>query len=74
MSSPAIRTRELSRQFGTVRALDQLSIEIPRGIIFGFLGKSSSIEMQVPPVVSARPASRSAAALLPFPTASRMRS
>lgn len=42
MLQPAIRTNELSRQFGTVRALDQLSMEIPRGIIFGFLGPNGS--------------------------------
>jgi ABC-2 type transport system ATP-binding protein len=42
MSSLAIRTDELSRQFGTVRALDRLSMEIPRGIIFGFLGPNGS--------------------------------
>jgi ABC-2 type transport system ATP-binding protein len=42
MPLPAIRTLELSRQFGTVRALDKLSIEIPRGVIFGFLGPNGS--------------------------------
>jgi ABC-2 type transport system ATP-binding protein len=42
MLKPAIRTNELSRQFGTMRALDQLSMEIPRGIIFGFLGPNGS--------------------------------
>jgi len=42
MLQPAIRTNELSRQFGALRALDRLSMEIPRGIIFGFLGPNGS--------------------------------
>ncbi|MBI4885809.1 MAG: ABC transporter ATP-binding protein [Acidobacteria bacterium] len=42
MTSPAIRTDGLSRQFGAVCALDGLSLEIPRGIIFGFLGPNGS--------------------------------
>jgi ABC-2 type transport system ATP-binding protein len=42
MSSLAIRTTQLSRHFGAVRALDQLTMEIPRGIIFGFLGPNGS--------------------------------
>lgn len=42
MTSPAIRTSDLSRRFGAVRALDQLTLEIPRGIIFGFLGPNGS--------------------------------
>ncbi len=42
MSLPAIRTTGLSKQFGTVRALDALTLEIPRGIIFGFLGPNGS--------------------------------
>jgi ABC-2 type transport system ATP-binding protein len=41
-ASPAIRTTDLGRQFGAVRALDQLTLEIPRGIIFGFLGSNGS--------------------------------
>jgi hypothetical protein len=42
MSSTAIRTTHLSKQFGAVRAIDQLTLEIPQGIIFGFLGLSGS--------------------------------
>ena len=42
MTSPAIRTIQLSKQFGAVRAIDQLTLEIPRGIIFGFLGLNGS--------------------------------
>jgi ABC-2 type transport system ATP-binding protein len=42
MTSPAIRTAGLSKQFGTIRALDDLALEIPRGMIFGFLGPNGS--------------------------------
>lgn len=42
MSDLAIRTRGLSRHFGPVRAVDDLTLEIPTGIIFGFLGPNGS--------------------------------
>jgi ABC-2 type transport system ATP-binding protein len=42
MTSPAIRTTGLGRDFGTVRALDDVTLEVPRGIIFGFLGPNGS--------------------------------
>lgn len=42
MTLPAVRTISLSRQFETVRALDNVTLEIPRGIIFGFLGPNGS--------------------------------
>ena len=46
----AIRTRGLTRDFGPVRAVDHLDLEIPKSQIFGFLGpngsgKSTSIRM-----------------------------
>ncbi len=41
-TSSAVRTDDLSRQFGAVCALDGLALEIPRGIIFGFLGPNGS--------------------------------
>ena len=49
-SDTAIRTRGLTRNFGPVRAVDNLDLEIPRSQIFGFLGpngsgKSTSIRM-----------------------------
>lgn len=40
--TPAIRTVTLSRHFGAIHALDGLTLEIPRGIIFGFLGPNGS--------------------------------
>jgi len=40
--TPAVRTLDLSRQFRAVRALDQLTLEVPPGIIFGFLGPNGS--------------------------------
>jgi len=42
MTPPAVRTANLSRMFGVVRALDDVTLEIPRGIIFGFLGPNGS--------------------------------
>ena len=44
-SSPngfALRTDRLTRDFGTLRALDGLDIEVPAGIVFGFLGPNGS--------------------------------
>jgi ABC-2 type transport system ATP-binding protein len=42
MTSPAVSTSALSRHFGAVRALDDVSLEIARGSIFGFLGPNGS--------------------------------
>lgn len=38
----AIRTDSLTREFGSVRALDGLSLDVPAGIVFGFLGPNGS--------------------------------
>lgn len=38
----AIRIDRMSRSFGQVKALDDLSLEVPSGIIFGFLGPNGS--------------------------------
>ncbi len=37
-----IRVDQLTREFGTVRALDQMSFAVPPGIIFGFLGANGA--------------------------------
>src|SRR5512136_2173014 len=42
MDDIAIRTDKLTRDFGKTRAVDQLSLEVPAGIIFGFLGPNAS--------------------------------
>lgn len=42
MPEPAIRIEHLSRSFGAVTALDDLSLEVPAGIIFGFLGPNGA--------------------------------
>jgi ABC-2 type transport system ATP-binding protein len=42
MTSPAIRTDQLTRDFGALRALDALSLEVPSGTVFGFLGPNGS--------------------------------
>lgn len=42
MNQPAIIARNLTRDFKTVRAVSQLNLEIPSGIVFGFLGPNGS--------------------------------
>ncbi len=42
MSPIVIRTQELTRDFGALRAVDRLSIEVPAGTVFGFLGPNGS--------------------------------
>jgi len=42
MNPYTIRTQQLTRDFSSVRALDGLTLEVPRGIIFGFLGPNGS--------------------------------
>jgi ABC-2 type transport system ATP-binding protein len=42
MSEAAIRTFKLTRDFGKVRAVDSLTLEVPPGIIFGFLGANGA--------------------------------
>jgi ABC-2 type transport system ATP-binding protein len=38
----AIQTRQLTRDFGALRAVDQVSFEVPLGTVFGFLGPNGS--------------------------------
>ncbi len=42
MPEPIIRTEHLSRSFGAVRAVQDLSLEVPAGIVFGFLGPNGA--------------------------------
>ena len=42
MAEYAIRTDHLSRHFGAVHAVDDLSLEVPAGIVFGFLGANGA--------------------------------
>ncbi len=42
MNTYAIKIERLTRDFKTVRALDGLSLEVPKGIVFGFLGPNGS--------------------------------
>ncbi len=38
----AIHTENLTRDFANVRAVDELTLEVPQGIVFGFLGPNGS--------------------------------
>jgi ABC-2 type transport system ATP-binding protein len=42
MTQTAIRIESLTRDFGSVRAVDSLSLEVPAGAIFGFLGPNGA--------------------------------
>ena len=42
MSDPIIRAERLGRDFKTVTALDELTLEVPPGIVFGFLGPNGA--------------------------------
>jgi len=42
MNTYAIRTESLSRRFGAVQAVDNLSFEVPAGTVFGFLGPNGA--------------------------------
>lgn len=38
----AIQTTQLTRSFGNLKAVDRLTLEVPRGTVFGFLGPNGS--------------------------------
>ena len=42
MTTYAIKTENLGRNFGSIRALDDLSIEVPTGSVIGFLGPNGA--------------------------------
>lgn len=42
MSDTAIYAEELTRQFATVCAVDSLSLSVPAGVVFGFLGTNGA--------------------------------
>ncbi|MFB0517369.1 MAG: ABC transporter ATP-binding protein [Candidatus Neomarinimicrobiota bacterium] len=42
MASPAIATRNLTKRFGRLRAVDHLTLEVQEGEVFGFLGPNGS--------------------------------
>ena len=42
MADLAIRLENVTRDFGAVRAVDDLSLEVPAGVVFGFLGPNGS--------------------------------
>ena len=42
MSDNGIEVRQVSRDFGKVRALDKVSLAVPKGEIYGLLGPNGS--------------------------------
>ena len=42
MTTPAIRIDRLSKRFGDIRALDDVSFEVPPHSIFGLLGANGA--------------------------------
>ncbi len=42
MSETIIRTENLSPSFGAVKAVDSITLDVPAGIVFGFLGPNSA--------------------------------
>jgi ABC-2 type transport system ATP-binding protein len=42
MTEYAIRTSNLTKDFSTVRAVDGLTMKVPAGIVFGFLGQNGA--------------------------------
>ena len=42
MTENAINTENLCRNFGKVQAVDNLCLQVPRGVVFGFLGANGS--------------------------------
>ena len=42
MSDFAIQTRKLTRYFGSNKAVDSLDLDVPRGCVFGLLGRNGS--------------------------------
>ena len=42
MEDYAIRFDDLSKEFGSLRAVDQLTLDVPAGSIFGFLGPNGA--------------------------------
>jgi ABC-2 type transport system ATP-binding protein len=42
MQDPVIRTQGLTRDFKSTRAVDTLTLDVPKGIVFGFLGPNGS--------------------------------
>ncbi len=42
MSDISIRTIDLIKNFGSIHAVDHLTLEVPKGVVFGFLGPNGS--------------------------------
>ncbi len=42
IEAPAIDVRDVSRRFGANRALDGVSLTVPRGVVFGLIGENGA--------------------------------
>ena len=42
MSEFAVETRSLSKHYGALHAVEELSLHVPRGAIYGFLGRNGA--------------------------------
>ena len=63
MDRMAIRMTNLTREFGALRAVDDMTLEVPAGIVFGFLGPNGSGKTTIgllPDCDAGAPPSRSA--------------
>ncbi|HSM25067.1 MAG TPA: ATP-binding cassette domain-containing protein, partial [Anaerolineaceae bacterium] len=41
-SNAAIRCEDLTKYFGDIKALDHLNLQVPKGSIYGFLGRNGA--------------------------------
>ena len=48
MNETPIAIQNLMRRFGSKLALDNVSIEVPRGCVFGLVGESSVLSSEAP--------------------------
>ena len=42
MSESVVRTRELTKRYGELRAVDRIDLDVPEGAVYGFLGANGS--------------------------------
>ena len=42
MTEPALAVREITKQFGNHLAVERVSFEVPRGMVYGILGPNGA--------------------------------